>query len=199
MQSFFLSLSCILLLLCSCNGTPPIEQRPIQTLPEQPPITTNKPLPSGRMTNQAIEDFAPMSINEEDAIEPKKLLGYIQAAIIPIYKDWVVFKNGTYIVFDNIDTIPDIQEEALQYLSTYRPKTVVEMNWDFSIVDLDQVEGWLVHGNGYGIYTYVHPTELSMSASPQQISAYAKAKRALDEKNPKILFISSKDGILEVQ
>lgn len=197
-KSFLLSVFSLLLLLCSCTiNSDPMQQTPIQTLPEAPPIIA--PKSSGTMTNQPIEDIAPVSVNENYTIKPKKLLGYIQQAIIPTYKDWVVFENGTYIIFDNIDTIPDVQETALQYLKTYQPKTVAETNWDFTISDLDQIEGWSVYGNGYGIYTFVHPTELSMSASPQQIGAYAKAKRALDEKQQKILFISSKDGILEVQ
>lgn len=199
-KSFFFSLSsCILLYLSSCNVTPsPTQQTPIQTLPESPPVSETRKS-SGTMTNQPIEDMDPVSIDEDANIEPQKLLGYVQAAIIPIYKDWVLFENGTYVIFDNIDTIPDVHKAALQYLKKYQPKTAAETNWDFTISDLDQVEGWSVYGNGYGIYTFVHPTELSMGANPQQVGAYAKAKRALDEKNPKILFISSKEGILEVQ
>jgi hypothetical protein len=157
------------------------------------------PKVSGSMTNQAIEDIAPATIDEDSNIKPKKLLGYVQEAIIPMYKDWVLFENGTYVIFDNIDTIPDIQKAALEHLKAYTPKTSVEINWDFTISDLEQIDGWSVYGNGYGIYTFVHAIELSMGASPQQVGAYAKAKRALDEKSPKILFVSSKDGILEVQ
>ncbi len=199
-KSLFFSLSLILLLLYSCNQQPtPIEQDPISTLPESPPATTTPRKSSGTMTNQPIEDMAPAVVNQDLMIAPKELLGYVQAAIIPSYKDWVLFKNGTYIIFDYIDTIPDIQQSALRYLAQYKPKTIADANWDFTISDLDQVEGWSVYGNGYGIYTFVHPTELSINPSPQQIGAYAKAKRALDEEKPKILFISSKDGILEIQ
>ena len=187
----------MLILLSSCNVNP-AQQTPIPALPEQPPITTKTPKPSGIMTNQAIEDIVPASVNEDYQADSKKLLGYVQAAIIPIYKDWVVFENGTYIIFDNIDTIPDIQKAALQHLETYRPKTTAEANWDFTISDLDETEGWSIYGHGYGIYTFVHPEELSRDANPQQVGAYAKTKRALDERNPKILFISNKNGIQEI-
>jgi hypothetical protein len=197
-KSFLLSLSFLLILLGSCN-TNPVQQTPIPVLPEQPPITTNTPKPSGRMTNGPIDNNIPISVNENYTVDSKKLLGYVQSAIIPVYKDWVLFENGTYIIFDNIDTIPDIQKAAFQHLETYKPKTVLESNWDFTISDLDDTDGWSIYGNGYGIYTFVHATELSMGASPLQVGAYAKTKRALDERDPKILFISSKNGVQEVQ
>lgn len=197
-KSFLLNLSFLLILLASCN-TDPVQQPPIPALPDHPPITTKVPKSSGTMTNQPIENNTPVSVNENYIFESKKLLGYVQAAIIPVYKDWVLFENGTYVIFDNIDTIPDIQKAAFQHLETYKPKTVLESNWDFTISDLDAADGWSVYGNGYGIYTFVHATELSIGASPLQVGAYAKTKRALDEKDPKILFISSKNGIQEVQ
>lgn len=186
------------LLLCACNTNSTPVQQPIPVLPEEAPVM-NTPKSSGTMTNQAIEDIKPASVNKDRIMAPKELLTYVQAAIIPTYKDWVIFENGTYVIFDNIDTIPDIQKAALEHLASYKPNTVAESNWDFTISDLDQIEGWSVYGNGYGIYTFVHQTELSENASPQQVGAYGKAKRALDEKSPKILFVSSKDGISEVQ
>lgn len=183
-------------LIISCNQTP---NKPITNIPEQPLPANPSVIPNGTMTNQAPEDMESIAVEEGNEIPPKELLGYIQQAIIPIYKDWVVFNNGTYVIFDNIDTIPDIQKAAIQLLEQYRPKTAEENNWNFTISDLDQTEGWSVYGNGYGIYTYIHPKELTDNASPQQIGNYAKAKRALDEKQPEILFISSKNGIVEPQ
>lgn len=176
------------LFLSSCNEkTTPA---PIPVLPEQAPVTNQVPQSSETTSNQPVD--------EENKIESQKLLAYVQSAIIPIYKDWVLFENGTYVIFDNIDTIPDIQKAALEHLKTYTPKNVLENNWDFTISDLDEADGWSVYGNGYGIYTFVHATELSVGASPLQVGAYAKTKRALDEKNPKVIFISSKNGIIEV-
>lgn len=183
------------LLVVSCNQTPTTKPYvPQQPLPSSPPVT-----PNGTMTNQAPEDMEPITLDGGNEIPPKELLGYVQQAIIPIYKDWVVLKNGTYIIFDNIDTIPDIKKAAMQLIEQYRPKTAEDNNWNFTISDLDQTQGWSVYGNGYGIYTYIHPKELSDNPDPQQIGTYAKAKRALDEKKPEILFISSKEGITEVR
>ncbi|CAA6825249.1 MAG: Unknown protein [uncultured Aureispira sp.] len=188
-KSFLLSLVCLVLLLCSCENK--VQKAPVPVLPDAPPITT-------KTANQPIQNSTPVPVESESTIEPKKLLSYVQVAIIPIYKDWVLFENGTYIIFDNIDTIPDVQKAALEQLKAYTPKTVLESNWDFTISDLDDTDGWSVYGNGYGIYTFVHATELSPGVSPLQVGAYAKTKRALDEKSPKILFISSKDGIRQL-
>lgn len=188
-KSFLLNLLFLsVLFLSSCNEKP--TPAPIPVLPEQAPVTNQAPQSSETASNQPVD--------EENKIESQKLLAYVQSAIIPIYKDWVLFENGTYVIFDNIDTIPDIQKAALEHLKVYTPKNVLENNWDFTISDLDEADGWSVYGNGYGIYTFVHATELSVGASPLQVGAYAKTKRALDEKNPKIIFISSKNGIIEV-
>lgn len=194
-KPFLFSLFCLFTLaVSSCNEQPKPTLAPI--LPDQPPITNNSPQAPGT-NNQATDETGTLSGNNV-TIEPKRLLTYVQSAIIPIYKDWVVFEHGTYVIFDNIDTVPDIQKSALAHLKAYTPKTVLDNNWDFTISDLDETDGWSVYGNGYGIYTFVHATELSMGASPLQVGAYAKTKRALDEKNPKIIFISSKDGIVEI-
>ncbi|BDS11286.1 hypothetical protein [Aureispira anguillae] len=189
--------SICLFLLIGCNSsssTVPTREE-LQALPDPTPTPTAK----GAMTNQSPEDITPIVIDETTAIPPEELLGYIQNAIIPIYKDWVILKNGTYIIFDDMNNIPDIQTAAIQLLNDHKPKTPEDNNWDFSITDLDRAEGWSVYGNGYGIYTYVHPKEISVESSPQEISAYAKAKRALDEKNPQIIFVSSPQGIVKIQ
>ncbi|MDC0230608.1 hypothetical protein OAK19_01450 [Aureispira] len=147
-------------------------------------------------TSSVVENIR-IDLKSETELTNQELLNKIQKAIIPSYKDWVILKNGTYIIFDNIDTIANISESAIQLLNKYKPKTAAEHNWDFSITDLDQTEGWSVFGNGYGIYNYIHPKELTTNPTPEQIGAFAKVKRALDEKNPKIIYINSKNGLIE--
>lgn len=168
----------------------------------QPPnahqMTDNQPLPTsdttpiskGSMTNEPIENMVIPDIGETAKLSHEELRSYIKEAIIPSYQNWLIFRNGTYIVFDNVDTIPDVKKAALNWLAHYKPKTPADNHWEYSITDLDRTEGWAVFGNGYGIYTFVHAKELSDAPSPQQIAAYAKAKRALDEKKPEIIYVN---------
>ena len=178
------------LLILSCN--PPLDN-PKKTL------NLNENFETEKTTTSSIDEENITKLKSESELSDHELLKNIQQAIIPSYNNWVIMKNGTYIIFDNIDSITNISESAIRILNKYKPKTAAEHNWDFSITDLDQTEGWSVFGNGYGIYNYVHPKELTANPSPEQIGAFAKVKRALDENNPKIIYINSKNGLVKVK
>lgn len=181
-------------------------QEPATTSPSTPnPLpapTPVAPVPnqsgSGRMTNQPLSEIPNASVNLEALPNRQELLGHVKQAIISSYRNWVVFKHGTYIIFDSIEGITDVQAEAVRLLTQHKPKRPADKNWDFKITELNNTVGWSVFGNGYGIYTYIHPLEVSMHPNPQELGAYGKAKRALDEANPEIIFISSDDGIKEL-
>jgi len=202
-----LLISSLLLVACSESKPPPPPPPPAGPLPFSTPSTPKSltdvndfnATPNGSMTNESPADMQPADLSNYRDIPRKDLLGYVQQAIIPTYQDWVILKNGTYIIFDNIDTVPDIKASAIQMINHYKPKNVLDNNWDYSVTDLDKIEGWGVYGNGYGIYTLVLAKELTMGATPPQIAAYAKAKRAMDEENPQVIYVSSKHGVEEIK
>ncbi len=181
-----LAIGFLYLLSISCNQPGPAK---VQKSTSSNSITKNKPL---SLTEEK-------KVNNTLKITKEELLRGVQGAIIPLYKDWLIFKNGTYIIFDNADTIADVKISALKWLEHYRPRTTEEQNWDYSITDLDKSEGWAVFGNGYGIYTYVHANELTNNPSAEQIGNFAKAKRAADENYPEIIYINSINGLEEVK
>jgi hypothetical protein len=181
-----LAVGLLYIVLISCNQPDSVK---IQAQSSTNSVTKNK------LQTPAVET----SDNNTLKITKGELLRGIQSAIIPIYKDWLILKNGTYIIFDNIDTIADVKISGLRWLEHYRPRTTEEQNWDYSITDLDQSEGWAVFGNGYGIYTFVSPKELIANPSAEQIGNFAKSKRASDEHNPEIIYINSVNGLEEVK
>lgn len=183
----------ILLLFFCCACQPPEMQTTTQNNTNT--TTNNTATPIGNMTNQLPEDMPVIDIGTSPKLTEEELLNCVKEAIIPSYQNWLIFRNGTYIVFDKVDTIPDVKKAAINWLNHYKPKKPEDNNWNLNITDLDKTQGWAVFGNGYGIYTLVHAKELSDQPSPQQIGAYAKAKRALDENNPQIIYISSPKGI----
>lgn len=119
------------------------------------------------------------------------LVNHVKLAINPKYQDWVLFKNGTYIVFDRADTISNLEDEALKLMKEYGPVYPASPAGDFSVTHLNQTEGWVVSGHGYGMYTYVHPDELS-SANPNdaEIGLYGRNKRDLDGQYPVVIHIN---------
>ncbi|MGH1336583.1 MAG: hypothetical protein ACRBFS_10680 [Aureispira sp.] len=181
--------------------TPPsVPTTPITTAPQPvAPSPSTTPEGDGTMTMENL-DQVQVTMNPSLFLSSEELLKKVQQSIIPVYKNWVLFKNGTYIILDDVSNIPDVAQEALRLLATYRPKSVLEKpTWDYSISHLERVEGWSVYGNGYGIYTYVHPDEMMDAPAPPTIIVFSRNKRSLDEANPQILYISSAEGIRAYQ
>ncbi len=131
--------------------------------------------------------------NEESKMNDKELINHIKLAINPQFQDWVVFKNGTYIIFDKADTIKDIQLEAIEQMKEFGPVHAGGPAGDFGITTLHNTEGWIVSGHGYGMYTYVNPLELNNeNPADTEIGLFGRNKRDLDGKNPEIIFINRK-------
>ncbi|MEN5307481.1 hypothetical protein ABE425_08205 [Chryseobacterium cucumeris] len=119
------------------------------------------------------------------------MIEHVKLAINPKFQDWVLFENGTYIIFDDISIIEDVKEEALQLMKEFGPVYAGGPAGDFNVIHLNLTEGWLVSGHGYGMYTYVHPSELdSESPNDLEIGLYGRSKRDSDGQNPEIIHIN---------
>lgn len=181
---------------------PPTATTPSATTAPPAPIVPNSAAQQGGDGTMTMEnlDQVQVTMNPNLFLSPEQLLEKVQQSIIPVYKNWVLFKYGTYVILDDVSNIPDVGKEALRLLASYRPKSVLEKpTWDYSISHLERVEGWSVYGNGYGIYTYVHPNEMIEAPAPPTIIVFSRNKRSLDEANPEILYISSAEGIRTYQ
>lgn len=134
-----------------------------------------------------------IDMDNKEMIPEKNLLENVRLAINPKYRDWVLFENGTYIIFDKVDTNLNPKEEAIKLMKQYGPVHSGGPAGDFSVTHLNKTEGWVVSGHGYGMYTYVNPTELeSNSPSEVEIGLYGRSKRNQDGLNPKIIHINKK-------
>ena len=122
------------------------------------------------------------------------MIEHVKLAINPKFQDWVLFENDTYIIFDDISTIKNVKEEALQLMKEFGPVSAGGPAGDFSVIHLTLTEGWLVSGHGYGMYTYVHPSELdNESPNDLEIGLYGRSKRDSDGQNPQIIHINSSE------
>ncbi len=133
--------------------------------------------------------------NNSEKMEHKNLLENVKLSISPKFQDWVLFKNGTYLIFDNADTIPDIGEQAIKEMKEFGPVYVGSSAGDFNVIGLKQTEGWIVSGHGYGMYTYVNPSELeNKNPSDIEIGLYGRSKRDKDGRSPEIIYINKKES-----
>ena len=69
---------------------------------------------------------------------------------------------------------------------------------DFSTITLNKTEGWVVSGHGYGMYTYVHPSELdNENPNDLEVGLYGRSKRDLDGQEATIIYLSVEGKIIE--
>ncbi len=121
------------------------------------------------------------------------LLEHVNLAINPKFEDWVLFENGTYIIFDNTDTILDLREESIKLMKEYGPVYAGSPAGDFNVIHLNKTEGWIVSGHCYGMYTYVNPLELE-SKNPEdvEVGLFGRSKREKDGKELQIVHVNRK-------
>lgn len=129
-------------------------------------------------------------INE---IAETELLNHVRLSINPKFQDWVLFKNGTYIIFENAEEISNIESVALKFMKEFGPVYTEERSEDFDVTDLKNTDGWIVSGHGYGMYTYVSPQELKYKKpNTTKIGLFGRGKRDLDGRNPVIIHVNRK-------
>ncbi|HNY32517.1 MAG TPA: hypothetical protein PKO15_16645 [Fibrobacteria bacterium] len=127
------------------------------------------------------------------AMMDDSLLEHVRLAINPRFQDWVLFESGTYIIFDNADTVADIRFAAMQLMKKFGPVHVGGPAGDFGVISLDKTAGWLVSGHGYGMYTYVHPKELTTkNPTDLEIGLLGRSKRDMDGNKPVIIHVNRK-------
>jgi len=129
---------------------------------------------------------------KKSTVETKSLLDNVKLAINPKFEDWVLFENGTYIIFDDINQIENIETEAIKLMKEFGPVHAGGPAGGFNVISLNKTQGWVVSGHGYGMYTYVNPSELETN-SPDDltIGLYGRSKRNNDGEKPKIVYINS--------
>ena len=167
--------SSILILLTSCN--PKIENKEVVNSNSEVQINdTINNLPLKKQSNKMSE---------------KELIENVKLSISPKFQDWVIFKNGTYIIFDDITQVKNINDEAIAMMKEFGPVFAGGPAGDFNTIRLLKTEGWIVAGHGYGMYTYVSPTEIeNKSPNDLEVGLFGRSKRDLDGKNPEIIYIN---------
>jgi len=128
----------------------------------------------------------------------KELIKHIKLAINPKFENWILFKNGTYIIIEDTADEKEIEKQGLEKMKEFGPVHVGGSAGDFGTTTLNKTEGWVVSGHGYGMYTYVHPNEIDKKKSEDyDIGLYGRSKRDKDGVSPEIVCITSNGKIIE--
>jgi len=137
------------------------------------------------------------SIMPNNSLSKQDLIKHVQLAINPVYKNWICFKNGTYIIFENESNVEKIKKEGLEKMEKFGPVYAGGAGGDFGVISLNMTEGWVVSSYSYGMYTYVHPSELELE-NPQdyEVGLLGRSKRDSDGQKPEVICISSEGKLI---
>ncbi len=117
----------------------------VDTIPEPPPpppVVKAKPKPvrkKKKVVNEKPEDY-------------KSLVFNVQLGINPDRKNWVLFKNGTYLIFPNNTAEKDAIRAAKKLMSNYKGGPLSTEKSSFA-------KGWIASTNT-GIYNYIDQDDL---------------------------------------
>jgi hypothetical protein len=127
-----------------------------------------------------------------------ELIKHVKLAINPKFENWILFKNGTYIINEDASNEKEIEKQGLEQMKEFGPVHGGGPAGDFGTITLNKTEGWVVSGHGYGMYTYVHPSEIDKdNPEDYEIGLYGRGKRNEDGEKPEIICLSSNGKIIK--
>ena len=104
---------------------------------------------------------------------------------------WVIFENGTCVVFKNPDPKLDLKEEAIKLLKEWGPVVPGTSAGDFNITTLTQHPGWIVTCHHPDIINYVSPTDFDEKqlVGEVNIGLFGRSMRDTDAKSLKVIHV----------
>ncbi|MFD8143956.1 hypothetical protein [Streptomyces sp. NPDC059708] len=114
-----------------------------------------------------------------------------QRLLIDPRKSWVLFEHGTCVVL----TAPegDLAHQATDLLREYGPVHAGSSAGDFGVIDLTDVEGWVVTGHHNDVLTYVGPDE-PQDGSELAVGLLGRGKRHQDGTELRVVHVEDRRG-----
>lgn len=132
-----------------------------------------------------------LSMNKShEPLTSAEIIEQAKLAINPRVPNWVLFAGGTYVIIEEEAELKAPREHAIERLKEFGPVAAGGPAGDFSVIRLNNTDGWVVSGHGYGIYTYVHPRELSADPSQVEIGLYGRSKRHEDSQGLEVIHVN---------
>lgn len=126
-----------------------------------------------------------MTHENEDKIE------HVRLAVNENLQDWVLFANGTFIVFEDAAEEENLEQKAIEILKEHGEVREGEASADFQVTPLAKTVGWVVRGNVDGLYVYVHPDELdSDNPNDLEVGLFARIIRQTDYEDREVLHVN---------
>ena len=118
------------------------------------------------------------------------LVSIFKKIIIDTQVSWVLFKNGTCVMFENPQKDP--QTEAINILKKQGRVIPGTPSGDFEVTKIPEINGWVVTGNYPGIMMYVSQEEAGGKNSDFEIGMIGRTKREHDAKTLEVVKVKDK-------
>lgn len=184
-----LSMSC---LAVSCIKDKPAPPEPpkapvVIEVPEAPPAPEIDSVPEPP-TPEVVKETPPPPVKKKKVVKKKKedyksLIFNVQLGINPGKDNWVLFKNGTYLIFPNNTAEKDAIRAAKKLLTKADASTVFINKSNFA-------KGWIA-STPTGIYNYIDRDEFGRRApKPSRIERKGIKNIEADQKELEIIHIN---------
>jgi len=108
-------------------------------------------------------------------------------------KSWVIFTNGTCVIFANPEK--DLEKQAIKLLRENGQVIVGTPFADFNVVALANDPGWVVTGKHPDVLTYVSPDEVGEDQAHIYVGLIGRAKFADDAKELQVNHVEDKSSV----
>ncbi len=105
-------------------------------------------------------------------------------------KSWVLFENGTCVIF--LDNDSDLKSEAIEIMKEFGPVHAGSSAGDFSTIDLTDAPGWAVTGHHPDVLNYVSPSDVSEDPSDLEVGMLGRSNRDADAAALRIIHVEDK-------
>lgn len=189
---FYILLPCILVSCVKDTPKTPEPPTPVETTkeaPEAPPVLEIDTIPEPAAPPVVKEIPKPVVKKKKKKVVNKKpddyksLIFNVQLGIHPDRKNWIVFKNGTYLVFPNNTAEKDAIRAAKKLLSNYKATSLNINKSSFA-------KGWIA-STSTGIYNYIDRAEFGRGI-PKKENILRKGMENItgDSKGLEIVYIN---------
>ncbi|MEP0262857.1 hypothetical protein [Dokdonia sp.] len=185
----YLSLSCLVVSCIKDKPAPPeLPATPaVVEVPETPPAPEADSIPEPPPVPEVIKKTPPpvkKKVVTKKREDYKSLIFNVQLGINPGKKNWVLFKNGTYLVFPNNTAEKDAVRAAKKILSAHDGDIIFVEKSNFA-------KGWIA-STPTGIYNYIERGAFGRRApKSSRIEKKGIKNIAADKKELEIIHINN--------
>ncbi len=146
--------------------------------------TTSTPQPKEIKTAPAPLETIEEALDEANLEEYKSLTFNVKMGVSPSQPDWVLFSNGTYIIFPRGTSDREMRKAAKKIIGNYKSQSL-------KVRKSPMVKGWIVYADK-GIFNYVSLKQAGeRTISDKDLIRLGEQNILADQAKPFIVHINS--------